>query len=435
LWHPWKTLKYFLPKSLFARTLIILVSPLVIVQLVLGYIFFDRHTETILKVLSRTIAGDIALVKDLVERDNNLKRTKDFASRHLSLDVTLTPSHKLDRRGTMKKSWLYSFLDEALEEQINSPYFVRMDTDFIYVSVDTPKGLLTVTTQRKRLFSRTTPLVIIWSVSSSFLLIAVAALFLHNQIRPIRRLAKAAELFGKGDTTDTFKPEGASEVRQAGLAFLEMRNRLGRLLTERLEMLAGVSHDLRTPLTRLKLQLALMPPTASTQALHEDVDSMQRMVEGFLAYARGTMQEGTKPIELRLMVQEAIKNAAPLAINLTFNYKKNIYLNIKPTLINRCLTNILLNCKRYATQCDVTVEASGAHVCIMVDDNGPGIPLTERANVFKPFYRTDASRNLDEAGVGLGLTVANEAALAHGGYIDLDNSPLGGLRVRVTLPR
>jgi two-component system osmolarity sensor histidine kinase EnvZ len=408
---------------------------LIIGQLVLGYIFFDRHTETILRVLSRTIAGDIALVKDLVERDSNIKRTKDFAKRHLHLDVQLVSSKKLDRKGIMQKSWLYSFLDEALDEQINVPYFVKMDSDYIYISLETPKGLLTVTTQRKRLFSRTTPLVIIWTLTSSVLLFGVASLFMHNQIRPIRRLAKVAEDFGKGGAVTTFKPEGASEVRQAGAAFLEMQNRIKRLLTERLEMLAGVSHDLRTPITRLKLQIALMPKNEQTQALDDDVDSMHRMVEGFLDYAKGANQEASIQKEMHLILEEIIKPFKNLVKNLTFNGSNPIYLNIKPVLINRCLTNILLNCRRYATLCEIQVNASDSTVEIIIDDDGPGIPESERLNVFKPFYRTDASRNLDEAGVGLGLTVAKEAALAHGGNIILDNSPLGGLRVRLALPR
>lgn len=433
--HPFLALKKITPKSLFSRTLIILFFPLIMAQLVLGYIFFDRHTETILRVLSNTIGGDIALVHDLVEKGASIERIQILSRRHLSLQVSLEPGQNLDRQGVYKKTWLYSFLDEALEKQLSTPYYVRMTEDDIFISLESSKGLIQVKTPRKRLFSRTTPLVLIWTISSSIILFLVASLFMRNQIRPIKRLARAAELFGKGQDDPEFKPEGALEVRKAGQSFINMRDSLKKQLSERLEMLAGVSHDLRTPITRLKLQLALMKDSPEKEHLAEDVETMRQMVEGFLDYARGLQGEDLKSVELNDFVGTLIRNLKINNIKISFNSTFNFNVNIKMSLVNRCLTNILLNCDRYATKCEVTLKAEKHGAIIHIDDNGPGIPENEREWVFKPFYRADASRNLDSTGVGLGLTVAKDGIMAHGGDIKLEDSPLGGLRVTVRLPR
>jgi two-component system osmolarity sensor histidine kinase EnvZ len=434
LLHPWRTLKKLLPQSLFGRSLIILVTPLILVQVVLGYIFFDRHTETILRLLSDTIAGDIALVLDCVEKGDDFKRVKGLAQRNLGLDLSFNAGHALDKVGLHRQTWLYSFLESALNEKIKSPYFVRMDSNFIYISISSSKGVLEIKLSRKRLFSRTTPLVIIWTAASSILLFAVASLFMRNQIRPIRRLAEAAERFGRGDESVPFKPEGATEVRKAGFAFLLMRDRLKRQLSERLEMLAGVSHDLRTPLTRMKLQLTLLKEEEELKALRQDVIVMQEMVEGFLTYARGAGDEEPKETLIIEVLKKLINQIRSEDFKITLDCSANTKILLKQGVFNRCLTNLLLNSKRYGKTAAVQVQTQSRHLQIIVDDDGPGIPLLERENVFRPFYRLDQARNLDSGGVGLGLSVARDAIRSHGGQIYLQQSPMGGLRVVIRLP-
>jgi len=434
LLHPWQIMKRLLPQSLFGRSLIILVTPLILVQVVLGYIFFDRHTETILKLLSETIAGDVTLVLDCIERGDDFKRVKDLAGRNLHLDLSLDSSKSLEKTGLHKQTWLYSFLEVALNQNLTVPYYVRMDSNYIYISLDTKRGLLKVTLSRKRLFSRTTPLVIIWTMGSSLLLFIVASLFMRNQIRPIRRLAEAADQFGRGGESSYFKPEGATEVRKAGLAFLLMRERLKRQLLERLEMLAGVSHDLRTPLTRMRLQLAIMKETDDLLALKQDVVVMQQMVEGFLTYARGAGEEEAKMIPLLPMLRKIETQLNSENFSIFINCSKEVKALLKIGLFNRCLTNLLLNSKRYARNVTITVAREERHLQIVIDDDGPGIPAAEREKVFRPFYRLDSARNLDSGGVGLGLSVARDAVLSHGGQIYLRQSLLGGLRVVIRLP-
>jgi two-component system osmolarity sensor histidine kinase EnvZ len=447
LLKPWLFLKQFLPKSLFGRTLIILVTPLICMQMVLGYIFFDRHTETILRLLSDTIAGDIALVVDWVERDNDFQRIHTLAQKNLSLDLTLEPRHELPKIGLHRQTWLYQFLGEALDQKFKDQYYVKMDSNFIYVSVLNAKGVLKVTLSRKRLFSRTTPLVLIWTTTCGILLFLVASLFMRNQIRPIRRLAQAAESFGKGNEGISFKPEGAKEVRQAGFAFQLMRDRLRRQLSDRLEMLAGVSHDLRTPLTRMKLQLALMPEGPDKQALSEDVQLMKQMIEGFLTYARGAGNEESKIVNLAFLLTDVVKQFIKNGLKVTFDCPNDLRVSIKPILFKRCIVNLLANAQRYAQTAHIQVQTSHHRWQILIDDDGPGIPENERENVFRPFYRVDSARNLDNAShhlqkmssssqlfCGLGLSIARDAIRSHGGHIYLRTSPLGGVRVIIQVP-
>jgi two-component system, OmpR family, osmolarity sensor histidine kinase EnvZ len=424
----------FLPKSLFARSLLILLTPLILVQIVLGYIFFDRHTETILRQVSSNIAGDIALVVDLFERDNDFERLKNTTLNTLGFDLSLEPNEVLNQAGLYKKTWLYQFLGNALEEKVHVPYFVRMTHDFIFVKLATTKGVLTVSFLRKRLFSRTTPLVLIWTTTSALLLFLVASIFMRNQIRPIRQLSEAAERFGKGDESITFNPRGATEVRKAGFAFQVMRDRIKRHLSERLESLAGVSHDLRTPLTRMRLQLALMPETDDTKALQEDIKLMSQMVEGFLVYAQGTQDEPFQTVYLADWLEKKLTPLQEDKFKINITCPKIIKISIKESTFNRCLTNLVVNSRCYASKVEVFVQKDHNFVEFYVDDDGPGIPLAERENVFKPFYRLDQARNLDKGGVGLGLNIARDCVRSHGGQIYLRTSPLGGLRVIIRLP-
>ena len=407
--------------------------PLILLQVVLGYIFFERHTETILRTLSENIAGDVALVMAWHETpDTSFKQLKILAKEYLSLDIELEENKTLDRTGQYRENWLYLPLITALDQKLKAPHYVRMTPETIYISIQTKKGLITASMLRKRLFSRTTPLVLIWTTVSAMLLFAVASIFMRNQIRPIRRLAEAAERFGKGDELVLFKAEGAVEVRKAGYAFLRMRERVTRLLHERIEMLAGVSHDLRTPITRLKLSVVMLPDSSQKQQIEADVTMLHHMVEGFLSYARGTTEEEKQTVILLPWIQKITEHHH--VISLDIQGDSELKIKIKKTFLNRCLTNLVVNSEKYAKNLLIDIKRLGATAVITFDDDGPGIPVGEREHVFKPFYRLDQARNLDKVGVGLGLSVARDVVLSHGGQIDLMNSPMGGLRVQIRLP-
>jgi two-component system osmolarity sensor histidine kinase EnvZ len=311
-----------------------------------------------------------------------------------------------------------------------------MRNNNIYISVEAKKkGILEVSLPQKRLFSRTTPLVLIWTTSSALLLFLVASLFMRNQIRPLRRLAEAADRFGKGDDLGELKIEGALELRMLSRIFNIMRARIQRHLHERTQMLASVSHDLRTPITRMQLQLAMMPESEDNRLLQEDLKQMQLMVEGFLAYAKGTAHEARQAVPIASYIQEIIDNLPGKKNVIEFLPTDNPIIQIKMQLFNRCLTNLLLNTNRYASRAWVSLKLTVRHCEIVVDDDGPGIPMENREQVFQPFYRQDASRNLDEGGTGLGLSIVRDAVRSHGGRIRLDQSPYGGLRVVLTFPR
>lgn len=432
--NPFFLMKSILPRSLFGRSLIILVTPLILVQVVLGYIFFDRHTETILTLLSNTIAGDIQFVVEMVEDGQNIARVSELAHHNLMLDLKLRPNERLSRVGIYKSTWLYGFMEDALKEKMKNPYFLRMDQDNIYLDVQTRQGVLHVETPRKRLFSRTTPLVLIWTTASALLLFIVASLFMRNQIRPLRRLGDAAERFGKGQDVDNYRPEGASEVRKAGLSFNIMRDRIRRQLNERTEMLAGVSHDLRTPLARMKLQLAMMPKNAEVTNLSEDVEQMQKMLEGYLDFARGAGDEAPQTIVLSEFLHDLKNQFRNSPLQIAIDCPVDLKSEFKVQMFKRCLMNLLVNSQQYADYVWIGANVSGRFLELTIDDNGPGIPESQREEVFRPFYRLDVSRNLETGGVGLGLSIARDVIRNHGGQIRLGDSPQGGLRVYIRLP-
>jgi two-component system osmolarity sensor histidine kinase EnvZ len=437
-------LKKILPQGLFRRSLLIILAPIIFIQFVLAYIFFDRHTQTVVNVLSKSIAGDIAWVWDQI---NNKKETKYFikerASSFLDLNIKIHSSANLEKTGWHKNSWLYQSLGEALNARLKAPYFLRMDSDFIFVFIQSDDGLVEIKTLRKRLFSRTTPLVIIWTLVSSLIFFLVASIFMRNQIKPLLRLAQATKSFGQGDNTYPIKVEGAKEVRQLASTFNVMRQRLQRHLNDRTEMLACVSHDLRTVLTRFRLQVNLLESTQYVEEMEKDIDEMQSMLEGFLAYARGGQEEIKENVNLYELI-ENIWNYMPYKeqhISFECLIPKDIFLYIKKKTFNRCILNIFSNSIRYATFVLVkgkllSYKDSSHNVYeLVIEDNGPGIDPKERENVFKPFYRIDQARKIHTGSVGLGLSIVKDAVHAHGGKVILGQaSYLKGLRVTITIP-
>lgn len=428
------TLKKLLPKSLLSRSLIILITPLLLIQLILGHIYFDRHTESILELLSKNIAGEISFALEWLETHDNPSKIQKYIESNLDIHINILPHDKLERSGIFKEQWLYQHLQHALDLKLKKPYFVKMVNDTIYIQVESKYGVIECSMSRKKLFSRTIPLVLIWTSISAVILFIVASVFMRNQIRPIKRLAKAAEKFGRGETVENYIPEGALEVRQAGISFLMMKERITHLLNDRMQMLAGVSHDIRTPLTRLKLQISLLEESAEKALLMQDLKEMQNMLEGYLDYSRGILTEKNIKTDIIVHIRKICTDFYTDKFSIKLYTPNQLFIPIKITTFNRLLTNLALNSSMYATHLDIEVKEIDHHLQIILDDNGPGIPEAERSNVFKPFYTLNASRSNATGNVGLGLSIVKDGVRSHGGHILLKESPLGGLRVIIRLP-
>ena len=435
-------LRHLLPRSLFGRSLLLIITPVVILEAVAAYVFYERHWDTVARRLALGLAGDIAMIIDSLPEYATPERRGRFVrlvQEDLGIGVDLMAGLTVPHEPAPSKLGnriLDRMLNVALAEQLARPF--RIDTasygDEVEVQVQLEEGVLRVLVQRKRLTSTTTELFIMWMVGTSVVLVAVAVLFLRNQMRPIRRLAEAAERLGKGRETGPIKPSGATEVRQATAAFLAMRERLQRQIGQRTEMLAGVSHDLRAPLTRMKLQLEMLPESESVINLKSDVADMESMVEAYLGFARGADSEASVPTDVLALLGRVASDARRHGGAVDLKTQGEMVVPLKPNAFRRGITNLVDNARAAAKTVAVTAERSGDSIEITIDDDGGGIPEAEREAVFKPFCRLDQARSPDTGGVGLGLTIAREVMRSHGGDVILTRAPLGGLRARVRLP-
>ncbi len=432
--HPFKALKSYLPKSMFGRSLLILVLPLILIETIAGYIFVDAHWDRVTKALARNIAGEVAAITTLYTQNPTKEAFyKSLAGTHLKLRMEFVPKQKI--LSPIPEDLHDTALDIALKEQIFTPYTFDIQTREILIEVEVKGGVLKFVTPLSRLCSKGVFLFIMWvSITSAvFLLIAVA--FMHNQVKPLRRLAIAADRFGKGRSYPTFKPEGAIEIRKLTQAFMDMKERLQRQLTQRTDMLAGVSHDLRTPLTRMRLQLAMMASSSEIEGLQKDVEEMNKMLEGYLMFARGEGLEETSETDMNSLLLDAISGRANIKTVIHYTPPSLPIALVKPHALKRCLMNLINNAARYGTQVWVTAYTNKDHLVIAIEDDGPGIPEEKVEEVFKPFFRLDLSRNIATGGVGLGLTIARDIAQSHGGDIILSPSPdHGGLKASLILP-
>ncbi len=437
------------PRSLFSRSLLIVVMPLLILQAVLAYVFYERHWDSVTRWLAVGFAGEVGLVVELLEAAGTPEaraRVLDLARDHFDFAVSLEPEGALqpaaDSSGLTPPSALERRLAETFESRVRRPFVI--DTRpvepprRIAVYVQLEHGLLRVLAPRKRVDSTTTKVFIGWMVGLSLLLLILAIYFMTRQVQPILRLAWAADNFGKGRDVGDFKLAGPTEVRRAGAAFNLMRKRILRHIGQRTELLAAVSHDLRTPLTRMRLELEMLaggrPQQGDLDDLRNDVEEMVNVVDGYLAFARGEGQEAIVPTDLGPLLQEVAARAGTEATRVEVELEQAVALPLRPIAMRRCLANLINNAVRHASWVGVRVAAQGDHVWIAVDDDGPGIPKDQREAVFKAFYRLDPSRNPSTGGVGLGLTIARDIILGHGGDIELADAPEGGLRVLVRLP-
>jgi two-component system osmolarity sensor histidine kinase EnvZ len=434
-------LKRYMPRSLFGRALIIIVAPLVLVQLVAGFIFYDRVWETVTRRLAAGLAGDVGTVAQFMTHypDSEARDWIAFAQLTTTgLDIRFEPNAILARTGPDTGSGILErLLVNALNERVRRPFFLDVWTHPREVTIDVQlgDGILHVRAQRERVFTSTVYVYLMWIVGTSLIFLAVASVFMRNQVRPIRRLAEAAEEFGKGRDVSDFRPAGAAEVRQAAAAFIVMRERIRRFLAQRTEMLAGISHDLRTPLTRMKLELAMFGDShPSVPGLKSDVADMERMVDSYLAFVRGEGEEQPEPLDLGRLIGDIATARRREGEAVALETDGDLMVPLRPQAAKRCFDNLIANAVRHGTKVDIKAARRGRSVEIIIDDNGPGIPAHAREDVFKPFYRLDASRNVATGGVGLGLTIARDFVRGHGGEITLADAPLNGLRVRIKLP-
>ena len=432
--------KRALPRSLWGRSLLIIVLPMVLLEVLATWFFYDRVWDTVERRLSSGVAGDIGFTLNSLsaadtpaERDFLLARSGDVTE----LVYAFRAGEKLP--GGMQHTTgggTEEQLAQAMVERVGRPF--EIDGDFdprdLLVSVEMPNGVMQIAVPRKRLSTPTSSLFVLWMMGSSLVLLTIASVFMRNQVRSLQRLAVAADLLGKGRDVPNFKPEGATEVRQAARAFIKMRDRLQRQITQRTEMLAGVSHDLRTPLTRMKLALELMPDDPSVAELKSDVAAMQRMVQGYLDFARGEGEEAERDTDIVLLINELISSVQRAGVPIFAALPEHHVLPLRRDATRRCIGNLVANARRYGKHVWITGIAVRDGFDVTVDDDGPGIPAEQRESVFRPFYRLDAARNPNTGGLGLGLTIARDLARGQGGDVTLEDSPQGGLRVRLHLP-
>ncbi len=434
-------IKRFLPRTLFGRSLLIIVTPVVLLQVVATFIFYQRHWETVTRRMATVLAGEIAAIIDargVFVGEDAWDRMFALAQSRMDMNVSFEPGARLPAVGPplSRFSTIDRRLSQALAQVLNRPFHIdrRSFPRKIEIRVQLEDGVLRVLTLKKRVWSSTTYIFVMWMVGTSLVLLAIAIVFLRNQIRPIRRLARAADDFGKGRDVGDFKPEGATEVRQAAAAFLRMRQRIRRQIKQRTEMLAGVSHDLRTPLTRMKLELAMLADDEQAAALKTDVSEMEKMVEGYLAFARGQDTETAVETSLSDLLREVVSDTRRQGGDIELRAEDDLVLPIRPNAFKRCLTNLVENARHHAGRVAITAARRADSIEITIDDDGPGIPAGDREAVFRPFYRLDRSRNPETGGSGLGLTIARDVIRSHGGEITLGEAPAGGLRALVRLP-
>ncbi|MBT3237793.1 MAG: HAMP domain-containing protein [Rhodospirillaceae bacterium] len=432
-------IKRFLPTSLLGRSLMIIVMPLILLQVIAGLIFYESHWDKVSLRLSRNVAGDIAGVINLMHMypgDINRANIANLASVDFAMTTEFRNGEILSKTAAKPADAMQETLFKALREGVRLPFRVGMDDDGRHVVIDVQltDGVLRVVVNRKRLFSSTTYVFVIWMVGSSLILFAVATIFMRNQVKPIRRLAEAADDFGKGRDAPNFKPEGASEVRRAAAAFIAMRERIGRQIEQRTGMLSGVSHDLRTPLTRMKLQLEMASADSGLENIKDDISEMEHMLEEYLAFARGEGGEEAVPTDLGGLLDDVVGRSRRKGGVIDLHVESDIRMPLRPNAFQRAVTNLIENATRYADHVSVRAGQRDDVIEITIDDDGPGIPEAQREDVFKPFFRIDQSRNLDTGGVGLGMSIARDVVRGHGGDIELADGPGGGLRARIRLP-
>ncbi len=433
-------LKGMLPKGLYARALLIIIVPMVVLQALVAFMFVGRQWSVVNYYLSSAVTRDIATLIDIYKtypQGADRAQLRRIAQDRLNLVVDFLPETQLPPPGPKPFfSQLDATLSDEIRRQIGLPFWIDTvgRSSIVEIRIKLPDTIMRVFARRADAYDFNSSVFLLWMVATTLAVLAIAILFLRNQIRPIVRLADAAEAFGKGREVTNFRPRGAREVRRAAAAFLEMKTRIERAIEQRTTMLAGVSHDLRTILTRFKLELAFLGDSPEVEAVKKDVDEMAGMLEAYLAFARGDLGEQPAPTDMPAMLEELKIDSERHGHRATVAFHGQPEVTVRPAAFKRCLANLVSNAARFASTIAITGHRDHRWLTVTVDDDGPGIPSPLREDVFKPFLRLDDARNQDEGGTGLGLAIARDIARSHGGEITLGDSPLGGLRASVRVP-
>jgi len=432
-----------LPKGLYARALIIIIAPVVLLQSVIAFVFMERHWQTVTNRLSEATTRDISVllsVYDSYTHKDNYEKLIRMARDDLNLTVQILPDQDLP---AARPKPFFDLLDRTLSDeirkQIRRPFWIDTvgRSKLVEIRIKLDKAVFRVLARRSQTYASNSHIFLLWMVGTSLVLMTVAILFLRNQIKPILRLAQAAERFGKGQPTPSdFRPRGAREVRQAALSFMEMRNRIERQMEQRTTMLAGVSHDLRTILTRLKLQLAMFENSEEAREMVADVDEMQAMLEDYMAFAKGDSSEESSQVNIRRLLQEIRKQTVREDCQIALKLPDDaVVVPLRRHAFKRAVTNVVSNAVRFANHVEIDVARTKNWLTLRVDDDGPGIPENQREEVFRPFYRLDDARGQDTGiNTGLGLSISRDIVRSHGGDISLKSSELGGLQVVIRVP-
>lgn len=432
-----------LPRTLFFRTMLLIFIPLMVVQVVSIFAFFDSSWSKVGRRLSDNLVSDISFLVSLSEEfPEKINDIKELSKTRLDINYTYYSDGEIkDEREPYTNKIITGFLEASLAKifpnKISSIHLNKGSKEGhdLTILIDANEGAYKFSTSSKNIFSSSTFGFVAWMIGSGLLLFVVAALFLRVQVRSIAQLAQSAEDFGKGIDNKDFKPYGSSEVRRAGIAFIKMKERIQRQMSERTQMLAGVSHDLRTPLTRMKLQLALIPDSDDKEDFINDISEMEKMLDGYLSFVSGEGGEPSTFIDVNEMILSIINKFRNTKAMIRYATNDQVSaIQGREQALKRALTNVISNAFTYGKTVSVSLESNNRRMEIKIDDDGPGIPKDKREDVFKAFYRIEGSRNKETGGVGLGLSIAKDVITSHGGTIELLDSPLGGLRVLISIP-
>ena len=431
-----KFLKNILPKRLFYRGLLIVAVPIVILQITISLVFFDSLWIKTNKGLTRALVSEIVTIIDIYDNENeyNKKIVTDLYNKNFSFSVRFLENEKLP---DIKVERWFSRMDRTLRRElkpkIGEHWFNTVSyKEVVDLRIKFRDGVLQIFFPKERIQASSIRIFAFWITVPAFLMIAIAIIFLKNQTRPITKLAQASERFGRGEDIEEFRPSGALEIRKAGLEFEKMRERIQRHLNQRSEMLSGISHDLRTPLTRIKLQLAVIKDKNLSEKISKDVDEMEKMLNEYLQFTSTGAKDKTETFDFSELTDEIISKYENA--NIERRISKKIFFNGRKNLITRCINNLLDNSIKYAEKIIVNLEKKNSNILLSIEDNGPGVEKSEFKNITKPFYKIDKSRSDSKSSVGLGLSISSDIVRSHGGDIKFDKSKLGGLEVTISLP-
>jgi len=432
-----KTLKKIFPSGLYTRSLIIIIAPIVILQAILTFVFLERHWQLVTKKLSSSVVSEIGMMMDM-QKNNDLIEISSNAKKFYDINLRLLTNQRIDNDFRLPANLVEKTLSQELQKNLDNKYSIEdiPEEKKVIINIEVENGILEFVIPRRNVYATNSHIFLVWMVISSILILSIAILFLRQQIKPIEKLAKAAESFGIGRKIKNFKPTGATEVRKAADAYIKMQERIEKFLEQRTLMLAGVSHDLRTPLTRIKLQLEMYSNQKGNTELLKDVNEMQYMLETYLDFSQTVSSEEDTEVDLKELIDNIIStsNEKSKIISLKPTNLKNIKYICKKIALKRCVINLINNAKAFGDEVLITLNESNKEITITIEDNGPGIPKKDYEKALRPFQRLDSSRNQNIAGSGLGLSISQEIMNSIGGNIKLSKSKLGGLKVIIVLP-